>query len=67
MKSESLKGKNFIIHICKDRLINGMTNPSYNEDRPYQMVLSSEYVWPNFSKEELKDVADFINEFVEKN
>jgi len=67
MKNETVQGKNFIIHLSKDRLINGMTNPSYDENRPYQMVLSSKYVWPNFSKEELIEIADFINEFIENN
>lgn len=59
MKTESLKGDDFILHICKGR--------STDPDHPYQMVLSSQYAWPNFSKDELKDMADFINEFVEKN
>jgi hypothetical protein len=59
MKTESLKGDDFILHICKDR--------STVPDHPYQMIIASKYVWPSFSREELKDVADFINEFVEKN
>jgi len=59
MKTESFKGKNFILHICNGR--------STDQEYPYQIVLSSQYVWPNLSKDELKDVADFINEFVEKN
>lgn len=59
MKTESLKGKDFILHICKGR--------STDPDHPYQIVLSSQYVWPNLSKDELKDMADFINEFIENN
>lgn len=59
MKTESLKGKDFILHICKGR--------STDPDHPYQMIIASNYVWPSFSREELKDVADFINQFIEEN
>jgi len=56
MENDSFKGRDFIIHICKGR--------STDKDYPYQIILSSEYVYPNMSKDELKNLADFINEFV---
>lgn len=59
MKQDSFRGKNFISHINKGR--------SNDKDYPYEMVIASDYVWPDMSKEELLDLADFIKEFVENN
>lgn len=59
MTQDSFIGKHFIAHLNKGR--------STIPDQPYEMVLSSKYVWPSMSKDELLDLADFIKEFVENN
>lgn len=59
MKRDSFKGRDFISHINKGR--------STDNDYPYQFIIASEYVYPNMSKDELLDLADFIREFVENN
>ena len=59
MSQDSFKGRDFIGHINKGR--------STDSDYPYQFIIASEYVYPNMSKDELLDLADFIKEFVENN
>lgn len=59
MKQDSFKGRDFISHLCKGR--------STEKDHPYQMIIASEYVYPNMSQEELKGLADFIYDFLEEN
>jgi hypothetical protein len=59
MQRDSFKGRDFISNINKGR--------STDQDYPYQFIIASEYVYPNMSKDELLDLADFIKEFVENN
>ena len=59
MKQDSFSGNDFICHLNKGR--------STDQEYPYQFIVASKYVWPNMSREELLDLADFIKEFVENN
>jgi len=63
MKQDYFSGMDFKVHICKDR----SNLWSRDENYPYQMVISSQFIFPIMSKDELLDLADFIKEFVESN
>jgi len=49
---QSYKGKDFILHI-------------FDEDGVSMIGLSSSYVYPQVSKDELKALADFIYNYLE--
>jgi hypothetical protein len=63
MKQQSFKGQHFIIHLNKEM---ERLNKERLKDYPYDMIVASQFAYPPMSREELKGLADFINEFLEE-
>lgn len=56
-------GDKFVVHISKD---NEKTNIELSH-YPYELIISSKFVYAPCSKNELKKLANFIYDLLEKN
>jgi hypothetical protein len=65
MKTKSFKGQHFIIHLNTD--MGRLLNKNELKDCPYNLMVSSEYVYPPMTRDELKGLADFILNYLENN
>lgn len=55
----------FVCHISKD--YNNKIDPSRWKDHPYDILISSAFVYAPCSKNELKKLADFIYQVIGEN